>query len=246
VRALPPRLPGGLLLEPVLDLDAHHDALLLRGRCGCCAEPVTRHRLLRQLDCEHCGASLCPRGAHDLHTRLEHGRLAWRSVGYGLVAAASFFAGTVPLVQAALQIVAFLVLHVVLLRRPLYWLTPVRRLTARTTIKLLGAVLGATSVLVNLLVAPLPGVSNAVLAIVGFAFTAAYVEGGLVILRRRLLWEAEGRPLSPVEWGLPAGLIGVLVMSTLGLVGATVGSLHLLATADIPTVSQLAARLLEL
>lgn len=226
--------------------DAHHDALLLRGRCGHCAEPVARHRLLRQLDCDHCGASLHPRGAHDLPARLELGRWRWRAVGYGLVGVASFFAGVVPLVQALVQVAAMFVLHIVLLRRPLYWLTPARRLAARMTIKLLAAVLGAVGLLVNVAVAPLPGVSSAVLAGLGFVLTAAYVEGGLTVVRRRMAWEAEGRPLSPVEWGLPVGLVAALVVSTVGVVGVAAGSLHLLATADLPMVSALAAQLLEL
>ncbi len=228
------------------DLDAHHDALLLAGRCGRCAEVVKRHRLLRQLTCVHCGASLAVRGALDLPVRLERGRWRWRVLGYGLVGVASFIAGTIPLVQSALQVLALLVLHIILLRRPLLWLTPGRRLAARTTIKLLGAVLGAVSVLLNVLVAPLPGVSNAVLATFGFGLTAVYVESGLAVIRRRLRWEAEARPMSVVEWGLPAGLVGTLLLSTVGFIGAAAGTLHLLASAEIPTVSALAARMLEL
>lgn len=227
-------------------LDAHHDALLLRGRCGQCAEPVRRHRLLRQLDCGHCGAALVVRGAFDLPERLQHGRWRWRLIGYGLVGAASFFVGTIPLLQSALQVGALLVLHVVLLRRPLLWLTPARRLAARTTIKLVAALIGATSVLVNVAVAPLPIVSNAVLAGLGFALTAVYVECSLTVIRRRLRWEADRRPLSFSEWGLPVALVTALMVSTLGVVGMAAGSLHLLASADIPTVSELAARLLEL
>ena len=145
-----------------------------------------------------------------------------------------------------MQIVALLVLHVVLLRRPLMWLAPGRRLTARVTIKMVGALLGALSILVNVAVAPLPVVSSAVLAGVGFGLTAVYVESGLVVIRQRLRWEADHRPMSVVEWGLPAALVGALLLSTLAVVGAVAGSLHLLAAADVPTVSELAARLLEL
>jgi len=185
-------------------------------------------------------------GSHDLPARLEQGRWAWRVVGYGLVAVASFFGGLIPLVQAVVQIAAMLVLHLILLRRPLYWLTPGRRLAARTTIKLLGALLGAFGLMVNVLVAPLPGVSGVVLAGLGFALTAVYVEGGLAIIRRRLVWESEARPLQVVEWGLPVGLVAALVGCTAAVVGVVTASLHLLVSADIPTVSELAARLLEL
>jgi hypothetical protein len=94
--------------------------------------------------------------------------------------------------------------------------------------------------------APLPGVSSVVLGVVGFAFTAAYVEGGLTIIRRRVQWESEGRPLQVIEWGLPVGLVTSLLLSTAAVVGVVAGSLHLLVSADIPAVSELAARLLEL
>jgi len=225
---------------------AHHDALLVRGRCGRCAEVVDRRRLLRKVACNHCGASLAPLGLHDLPTRLEQGRWRWRVVGYSLVAVASFAAGLVPLAQSLVQIAAIFVLHVVLLRRPLQWLTPARRMTTRFTVKLLGAGLGAVGVLVNVAVAPLPGVSAFVLAGVGFALTAIYVEVGLAVVRRRLKWEADGVGLRIIEWALPGALIGGLLLSTFGLLGAAAGSLHLLASADIPTISELAAWLLQL
>ncbi len=185
-------------------------------------------------------------GAHDLPTRLERGRWRWRAVGYSLVAVASFAAGLVPLAQSMVQIVAIFILHVVLLRRPLQWLTPARRMTTRFTVKLLGAGLGAVGVLVNVAVAPLPGVSAVVLAGVGFTLTAIYVEVGLMVVRRRLQWEADGVALRVREWMLPGVLVGGLLISTFGLLGAAAGSLHLLASADIPTVSELAAWLLQL
>jgi len=225
---------------------AHHDALLVRGRCGRCAEVVDRRQLLRKLDCNHCGAALAPRGRHDLPTRLEQGRWRWRAVGYSLVAVASFAAGLVPLAQSLVQIAAIFVLHVVLLRRPLQWLTPARRMTTRFTVKMLGAFLGALGVLLNVAVAPLPGVSAVVLAVVGFVLTAAYVETGLAVVRQRLRWEADGIGLRPIEWALPGSLVMALLVSTLGTLGAAAGSLHLLASANIPTVSELAAWLLQL
>ena len=225
---------------------AHHDALLVRGRCGRCAEVVDRRKLLRKLDCNHCGAPLAPKGRHDLPTRLEQGRWRWRLLGYSLVAVASFAAGLIPLAQSLVQIVAIFVLHVVLLRRPMQWLTPARRMTTRFTVKILGAFIGAVGMLVNVAVAPLPGVSAVVLAVVGFALTAVYVETGLAVVRRRLLWEAQGMGLRVVEWALPASLVLALLVSTLGTLGLAAGSLHLLASADIPTVSDLAAWLLQL
>ena len=123
---------------------------------------------------------------------------------------------------------------------------PARRLAARTTIKLVAALIGATSVLVNVAVAPLPIVSNAVLAGLGFALTAVYVECSLTVIRRRLRWEADRRPLSSLGVGAARGARHCPDGEHPGVVGMAAGSLHLLASADIPTVSELAARLLEL
>ena len=207
---------------------------------------MPRTRIIRAADCEHCGARLAWSGRGGLLDELEERRGTWRIWGYGLVAAGSFFAGSVPLLQLGVQLAALFILHVVLLRRGLLWLSPGRRILARLTIKLLAAAVACSTLLINVAVAPLVGLSAAILAFVGPLMTAVYVEGGLAIVRQRLRWEAEGRPLAFIEWGLPLGLAAAMLTAVAATAAVVVGTLHLLAVAKIPTISEIAAWLLEL
>ena len=209
-----------------------------------CAETVSRVAILRADVCPHCEAPLSFDG-HDAMQELQTHQLKWRLLGYVLVGVTSFFAGMVPLLQVAVQLAAILILHVVVLRRGLLWLAPTRRVLARLAIKLLGAVVAAVALLINVAVAPLLGLSGILLAVAGLLCTALYVEGGLVILRQRLRWESQGRSLSPVEWGLPVGLL-LTVLIAVGTTAALVlGTIHIIASAEIPTISEIATQLLE-
>lgn len=227
-----------------MNIVAHQNDLLANGRCGRCAERVSRSSIVKVGDCPHCGANLTYNGG-DVLDNLETRRLHWRIFGYALVGVGSFFAGAIPLLQVVVQLVALFVLHVVVLRRSLRWLSPGRRVLTRISIKMLGAALAATALLINVAIVPLVGVSAFILGAVGPLLTAAYVEGGLVILRRRLRWESDHESLRFSEWALPAGFMAVL----LGVIGATIavtlGTLHLLSTMDVPTVSEIAQTLLE-
>jgi hypothetical protein len=177
---------------------------------------------------------------------LESRRLRWRLVGYGLVAVASFVAGAIPLLQIVVQLLALFILHVVVLRRGLIWLAPGRRILTRITIKLFGAAIATTALLINVAIAPLVGASAFILGFMGPILTAMYVEGGLVILRKRLRLEADGEPLKTSEWALPVGVLGALLLAIVATIGAVFGALHLLASADIPTISEISKSLLEL
>lgn len=226
-------------------MTAHQNELLSGGRCGRCAERVERTQVVKAADCPHCGSALEFHGGHVLD-ELEAKRLRWRVLGYALVAAGSFVAGAVPLLQVVVQVLALFILHVVVLRRGLVWLGPGRRVLARISMKLYGAAIATFALLINVAIAPLVGVSAFILAAVGPLLTAAYVEGSLVILRKRLRWEADGRPLQKREWVLPVSLITALLVAIGATVGAVAGTLHLLANADIPTVSEISKTLLEL
>ena len=84
------------------------------------------------------------------------------------------------------------------------------------------------------------------LAVAAPLMTALYVEGGLTVISQRLRWESEGRGLRPSEWLLPGAAITVLVVAVAATVGAVGGTFRLLATAEIPTISDIAAELTEL
>jgi hypothetical protein len=227
-----------------MQLAAHQNALLSHGRCGRCAERVPRASIVRRDDCPHCESALRWTGGTVLD-ELEARAARWRILGYVLVGIASFAAGAIPLLQVAVQLGALLVLHVVVLRRSLLWLPPARRVLARLTIKMFGAMLATIALLINVAVAPLLGISAFVLAAVGPLLTAAYVEGGLVILRQRLRWEAEDKPLRAIEWGLPVVFLGAMFLAVAATAGVVIGTLHVLASADIPSVSEFSTMLLE-
>lgn len=224
---------------------SHQNELLSQGRCGRCAEQVSRAEVVRRDRCPHCNTELHWGGGGDVLDDLAASRARWRVVGYALVAAASFVAGIIPLLQIVVQLLALFILHIIVLRGGLRWLPPGRRVLARISMKLLGAAIATTAVIVNVSAAPLPGASAFILALTGPLLTAAYVEGSLFILRRRLEWEAAGDRLRPAEWILPVGLVGALLAAVTSAAVLTVGALHLLATADIPTISELSQFLLE-
>lgn len=228
-----------------MDLARHRNRLLANGRCGYCAERTVRAAIVRGEECPRCGAALAWDGGSILD-ELEERQATWRGLGYLLVAAASFVAGAVPLLQVVVQVAALFILHVVVLRRGLLWLPPGRRVMARVAIKMLGAVLATIALLVNVAIVPFVGVSAFVLGLVGPVLTACYVEGGLVILRQRLRWENEGAGLRFVEWGLPLAFFVGLALTVGATIAVVMGGLHLVATADIPTVSELAKTFLEM
>ena len=228
------------------DLTEHHNTLLMQRRCAWCAEAVPLRDLLQGRDCPHCGAALKRVGAQtDLSAALAGSWWARRLLGYGLVATASFFAGAVPLLQSAVQVVGLLVLHIWLIRGALGWLPASRRITARFTIKLVGALLTAVAFIINVAVAPMLGISAFILAAVGFLLSVVYVESALWLIRRRVSWEMEGLPLQTREWLLPVGLCGGLLLAVFGSIGVMVGGLHMLATMDIPGASELAEWMLD-
>lgn len=120
---IPPGQPGisqSSRFGRAVTSEALQTALLSGGRCGRCAEQISRSLILRRGDCPHCG-SLLSSPSSDVLEELETRSLYWRLAGYGLVAVASFVAGSVPLLQVVVQIAALFVLHVAVLRRSLLW-----------------------------------------------------------------------------------------------------------------------------
>ncbi len=230
---------------PTFDAPSHQMRLLEVGRCRRCAERVSRALILRGEVCPHCESKLSKPSA-DVLDRLQTRQIQWRVIGYGLVAVTSFVSGLVPLLQSVVQVAALFILHVIVLRRGLVWLSPGRRIFARLNMKLFAALVAVAALFINVAIAPFLGISAFVLAAVGPLLTAIYVEGGLVILRHSLRRESRGQGLHVVEWALPAGLL-VALLAVLGASVAMVATvLHLLAATDIPTIAELSEMLLEL
>ena len=227
-----------------MDLEAHYNRLLTSGRCSRCAERVPRAAILGGDQCKHCGASL-GYGGGDVVDSVAARQFWWRLKGYALIAAGSFVAGTMPFLQLAVQIAALFVLHVVVLRGGLRWLPPGRRILARMTMKILGASISAVALMINTAVAPLLGAGALVLAVSGPVLTAIYVEGSLWLLRRRLRWEAAGRPVRIGEWVVPVVLV-VALLAAVGAMAAMVwGTVYLVSGTEVPAITEISEFLLE-
>jgi hypothetical protein len=168
-----------------------------------------------------------------------------RVAAYSLAAIGSLIAGFVPLAHAVFIVAAMVVADILVLRQALLWLPLGRRIAARTGVRLLGAGLGCANFVINVLVAPFPGISAFVLAFVGPIVLLAYVETGSRIVAKRLRWEAERKPFGVSEWRLPALLLAGLFMTAALSVLVPVALVHLLARAHVPLASSLASWVLS-
>ncbi len=211
--------------------------LLLQGRCPRCAERVSPRLLVQESDCPHCESAL--RGPADLRTKIADRQLGFRLVGYGLIALASFTTGWIPLLQTGVHLLALVVLHLLVIHSSLKWLSRKRRALTRLTLRIYGALIAVAGFLLNLALAPLVGVAPFVLALVGPAMTALYVEVSIWLVRRRLDRQAEGRPIAVGEWALPLALLLGLVVASLATVTAVYAVVSLVASLDTPGATEI-------
>jgi hypothetical protein len=246
-----PTVSGSASISPA-ELSAHQDALLLDRRCGRCAERTSALAILRGSTCGACDAHLTWNGRGGVLAGLDAQRALPRRLGYVLIAVSSGLLGVLPFAQLFVQAAGLVVLHLVQLRRPLLWLSPRRRLLARMTLKLWGSTLLVASLFGSILLAPLhavPGLGTLLNAgahgVAGALCTVLYIEGGLALLRRRLRWEAEGRPLAAAEWGPPLVLLGALLGFASLVVGALAALFYTLRHLPVPGTTRIVEWLLS-
>jgi hypothetical protein len=194
-------------------------------RCGWCAEPVGIGVLLRAEPCPRCGRAE-GEGAHRQallsnpntgdgpHSLLDPIEDKWRARRwwlYGLLAAGTFATGTLPFVATLLTVAFFIAMRFLLIREPVQWFGPARRLTSRFTLRMWLLLTSVVTLVANELLTFLPGVNMLLKMLVSVAGAALFVEGSLWFLRGRLRREASPDPsLQWWEWGLPLTLIGVV------------------------------------
>jgi len=218
----------------------HRRALLVRQRCGLCAERVRPVDVLREAICAHCGASLgWGGGGEGVVEAMTASWVTERRWALGVVGVLTLFAGHVPLAAPALWVVVVAVVHFRLLRRPLRWLSMGRRAALKLTLKLMVASLACLNLVVNVVVAPLVSAGALVLALLSVASLSVYVTSAHWMLARRLQWDREGRRLSWLEWGPASAMLGALVLSVVVPALTAGAGLYVLSMLEIPTVSEL-------
>jgi hypothetical protein len=207
----------------------HQRALLRQRRCAVCAELVPAARVLRGGDCLRCGDPV--HGAEGLDAEAvvadmvaRWRRLRWWVHGAVLVAVAagSWIPAIGPLIGFGVQGTAMVVGHLLIVRRALSWLRPLRRVSVRLLLLSTMAVLATANLALSLALVPFPGASAVVSTVAGVAINAVYLEGALALVSNRLRREAVAPGLQVWEWALPAAAwVGLTAAfgATLSVVG---------------------------
>ena len=198
----------------------HSNLLLHRGRCGVCAEPVSGVDIMRGDPCPSCGKPLVFHAIDDNEDILSSLKKKWRVkkwVILGVIAFASLFAGQIPLLQSALMIAGVVLMHFMLIRKPLQWLPKGRRVFAKLNVKLLGSIIAVFNLFINVLIWPFMGVNGLVLAVLSVVNTLLFVQVSMFIIERRLMWEKNRVPFGIRDWIVPALVGGTMALLSVAL-----------------------------
>ena len=221
--------------------DRHRQGLLVAGRCGHCAELVSRMSILRGATCPHCEHELCqPTGealevVHELVAQWCRKRWFF----YGALTAGTLLSGLVPLLAAPVRFLGLVALHLVVVRRPLRWLSLRRRIATRFSIKLLLVILALMGLLADVVVAGLPVLSGVVASVVTLASALAFAEGALCLIENRLEREAQTQRLDWWEWAVPLLLASALLVVTGLIVGVAAAAYYLVLEAPLPSLGEI-------
>jgi len=150
----------------------------------------------------------------------------------------------IPLLPAALMALSLALAHLVLVREPLGWLSPVRRIVTKLSFKLVIATVSIGTLVVNVLLLPFLGVNNLVALVVGVIGAAIYVELALVWIGNRLQREARRPGLDWWEWAIPGAAFTALFGATLSLVGVAALLSAALWWLPIPSVASITSAML--
>ncbi len=214
-------------------LREHQTSLLLERRCATCAEPLRPRELWSAAACPWCRQPVFAHGALDAESLVAGVSArweAWRVRVYVLVGLSCLLASTVPLLAPLVYAVAMVTANFFLIRGPLRWLRPARRLTTRLSLKVLLAIL-------TVVIFPLVGVAQVTTAMLSVGLAVAYVEAALRLTTRALQREGARESLHPAEWLPPTVALGGMTAFVV-IVSAVLGSAFwLLLQVDIPGVS---------
>jgi hypothetical protein len=200
---------------------SHHRALLLARRCNHCAERIPAGVALTGTSCPHCNDAIRWPALDDPDARIEALMTVWRRRRwwvYGLVAGASFLTGSLPLVATGITIVALLVMRHTVLRAPLAWLSPRRRVVMRLHLRQWLALVAVMALVANELLTLLPLVNMPVKMLVSLGSAALYLETSLRYVKGRLRRDQRGPELDAWEWALPLAMLVLLMAGCIAVV----------------------------
>lgn len=223
-------------------LREHQTSLLLERRCATCAEALRPRELWSGAPCPWCRQPVFAHGALDAD-RLVGGvteRWArWRVRVYVLVGISCLLGSVVPLLAPVLYALAMILANFFLIRGPLRWLSPARRLATRLSLKVLLALFTMFNLVLSVVIFPLVGVAQLTTALISVGLAVAYVEAALRLTSRGLRREGAREGLHVSEWLPPALLLAAMTAFVVGVSAVLGGAFWLLLQVEIPGVSTL-------
>ena len=226
----------------------HRRQLLLRRRCSYCAERISRLLVVRGGQCPSCGRDVHADFEIDVETVIRDVTRSWRGwrwLIYPTAWLASLLGGWIPFVHSILMFVALTCIHLLVVRRPLRWLSFGRRMTSRFTVKLFIAALAIGNFLLDILLLPLIGLNGIILSFVALGTVMLYTEGVLWFISNRLRYDTHTSRLQLWEWVLPVSLIG-LVVGLAAIWASVVGTIaYGIYSLEIPSVTEVVDAILS-
>jgi len=200
---------------------AHRTALLLRHRCGECAEQVEAAKVLRAEDCAHCGSRLAFVVKGEAEPWIDSVLATWRGrrwLIYGLTAFGTLLAGFLPLAATLVMLVALLLTRHALLRTAVGWLGPKRRITTKLIVRMAMVLTAMLALLADQVLSLVPALGIVAKAVVAVVLTVVFLETSLRFVVGRIRREQRGPELDIWEWLLPLLLLLMLLATTAAVV----------------------------
>ncbi len=193
------------------DQAAHQRELLLRGRCSACAEKVPLGALVAQEACPHCATSLVWPASDGLDSVVSGLTAKWRGRRlwvYSLLTLSTGLTGFLPIVPTILAVAFLIYMRFAILRSPMQWLSPGRKVTTKLTLKLWIATIGIVTLALSTLSDLIPFANIFIKMGLNLGAGALFIEVALWHIRGRLrLEQNKGAKLEWWEWGLPVFLL---------------------------------------
>lgn len=200
------------------DYAAHARALLLRGCCPSCAEPLAARSLFNAAPCGRCEAAVEPDlgGARLAEALRDRGRRRLLAIVLA-VALAHLLLGWIPLVGAVALVLAAAWIRLGILQPVSAMLSPRRRVLTRWTARLVMAAALALTVIAVEALTLLPVLGLPIKALLGAGEVALAAWAVTAYVHWQLEREAAGAALAAWEWLVLGLCFAALIASVLAL-----------------------------